>query len=115
MDTIDLSYLEDITGGDKEIMVEMITLLLEETPTHLQTIASSFAHKNWQQLASASHKIKPMLLYVGLTDLSDITKELEAIGKSEEGIEKLPGLISRLQTGFKAVIGDLQEKVRELS
>lgn len=115
MGIIDLSYLEDITDGENEIMAEMITLLLEETPKHLETIQASLANKNWPQLASEAHKIKPMLLYVGLTELSDITKELEAIGKNEKGLEKGPRLISRLQTGFNEVVVELQEKVKELS
>lgn len=115
MGTIDLSYLQEMTNGDNEVIVEMITLLLEETPKHLETIRKALNEEDWKQLASESHKVKPMMLYVGLTDLNEITKELETRGKSGEGLDKIPRLVSRLEEGFSDVKVELQEKVTELS
>ena len=115
MGTIDLSYLEDMTNGDNGVMAEMITLLLEETPKHLKNIQQALSDENWKQLASEAHKIKPMMLYVGLTDLNELTKELETRGKNEEGLEKIPDLVHQLDEGFHAVMDELQEKIAELS
>lgn len=115
MNVIDLSYLEEITGGDNEIMIEMISLLIDETPKYIDNIKTAQDTNNWSQLRSEAHKIKPMFLYVGLSELNEICKELEENAKNESNLEENPDLISRLETGFEDVLEDLKLKVDELS
>lgn len=115
MNVIDLSYLEDMTGGDNEVMIEMINLLIEETPKHLDNIKKAQDSENWTQLRSEAHKVKPMFLYVGLTELNEICKELEDNAKNKSDLESNSELITRLDTGFNDVVGDLKRKVDELA
>lgn len=115
MNIIDLSYLEDLTDGDNEVMIEMITLLIEETPKHLDTIKQAQDEEDWPKLRSEAHKIKPMFLYVGLNELNEICKELEDNANNKTNLESNPELISRLVAGYNEVTDDLKRKVEELS
>lgn len=115
MNVIDLSYLTSITGGDKEVMVEMIDLLIEETPKHLDTIKTAQKNKDWPKLRSEAHKVKPMFLYVGLSELNEICKELEDNAKNETDLASNPELIENLENGFNEVIDDLKRTVNELA
>lgn len=115
MSIIDLQYLTDITGGDNEIMAEMIQLLLEETPKHLQSIRDYSDNEQWKELGAEAHKIKPMLMYVGLSDLHDAAKTLESHGKNSQNLEEIPELIETIETGFQEVEDELRKKVKELS
>lgn len=115
MNVIDLSYLENMTGGDNEVMIEMINLLLEETPKHLDNIKKAQHEENWTQLRSEAHKVKPMFLYVGLSKLNEICKELEDNAKNEAHLRSNSELISRLEAGFHEIVDDLKRKTEELA
>ncbi|MFD2532874.1 Hpt domain-containing protein [Gracilimonas halophila] len=115
MNVIDLSYLENMTGGDNEVMIEMINLLLTETPKHLDNIKKAQDDKNWAQLRSEAHKVKPMFLYVGLSELNQICKDLEDNAKNEADLESNAELITRLETGFNDIVDDLKHKAEELA
>jgi HPt (histidine-containing phosphotransfer) domain-containing protein len=115
MGKIDLTYLENITDGENEIMVEMIDLMLDETPKHFKNLNKALEAENWSDLSSESHKLKPMFLYVGLTELSEISKDLENYGKHARNLEAIPELIEKLEAGFNEVVPDLKEKKAQLS
>ena len=109
MSRIDLSYLKSVTGGDNDVIIEMIDLIMDETPVHLQRISDYHEKEKWEQLGAEAHKIKPMLLYVGLTDLKEMAQELEQNGKKVENLDKIPSLIKNLEQGFNAIQDELKE------
>jgi HPt (histidine-containing phosphotransfer) domain-containing protein len=115
MGKIDLSYLEDITSGESDIIIEMIDLMLNETPKHLANLREALDEEDWNGIGAEAHKLKPMFLYVGLTDLNEVAQKLEHSGKKEENFQEIPGLIKDLEVGFSEVINELQEKREELS
>ena len=115
MGKIDLTYLEDITSGESEIMIEMIDLMLDETPKHIENLKKAYAEKDWNALGSEAHKLKPMFLYIGLTKLNEVSQKLESCGKNEENLDEIPELITQLDAGFEEVTGDLKAKKEELS
>lgn len=114
MNTIDLSYLKDITNGENEIMAEMIELILEETPKHIQQIKKLFSNKDWPQLGAEAHKLKPLLLYVGLTKLNEATQELEQNGKKSINLDAIPDLITIIEEGFNDVSDELKSIKQQL-
>ncbi|WP_020402676.1 Hpt domain-containing protein [Gracilimonas tropica] len=115
MGKIDLSYLESVTDNDHEIMIEMIDLIIEQTPTHIENIKSFNRDKLWKKLGAEAHKIKPMLLYVGLAELKETAEKLEEFGKKETNLELIPDSIQKLDSGFKAIIPELVETKQSLS
>ncbi|MGN8226185.1 Hpt domain-containing protein [Gracilimonas sp. BCB1] len=115
MGKIDLSYLENITGGDNEVMIEMIDLMLSETPKHIKKIKQAHGKQSWKELGAESHKLKPMFLYVGLTALNEIAQDLEKFGKEATNLKSIPGLIDKLEQGYLEVVDELTSKKDELS
>ena len=115
MGTIDLSYLENITGGESDIMIEILDLMLNETPKHLANLNKALEKKDWRGLGAEAHKLKPMFLYIGLTELNEVTQKLEFFGKKEQNLEEIPKLIRDLEVGFSEVINELKERKQKLS
>jgi HPt (histidine-containing phosphotransfer) domain-containing protein len=115
MGKVDLSYLENITGGDNEVMIEMIDLMLSETPKHIEKIKQAHKEDSWKELGAESHKVKPMFLYVGLTALNEIAQNLEKYAKEAINLESIPGLIGDLEQGYLEVVDELKNKKEELS
>lgn len=93
---IDLSYLEDITGGDKEMMLEMLNLFIEDIPYQVERIREAAEEKDMKSLGTESHKLKPTLQYVGLNEMYNLIKKLEALGKSGEYSNEVDRLVQEL-------------------
>lgn len=101
---LDLSYLEDITAGDSEMMLEMLNLFIEDIPVQISNIEEFANSRSMAELGAEAHKLKPTTQYIGLSRMFELVKELEMIGKSEEYSEKITSLVEELkEEGTKAV------------
>ncbi|MFP8487619.1 Hpt domain-containing protein [Gracilimonas sp. Q87] len=114
MGKIDLSYLENMSGGDNAIIIEMIELFINQTPQHLQNLMKANENKEWNNVASEAHKVKPTMLYVGLSDLNLVCKKIEDNAKGNQDVEISNNLIDQLVSGYKEITGDLETKIEEL-
>lgn len=114
MGKIDLSYLENMSGGDNTMIVEMIELFLKETPLHLDNLKTANDKKEWNKVASEAHKVKPIMLYVGLSELNLVCKKLEDNARGDQDVDLSNELILQLLEGYKDVNRDLEKKAREL-
>jgi HPt (histidine-containing phosphotransfer) domain-containing protein len=67
---IDLSYLEQFTGGDAAVRNEMLELLRSETETGVQDINRSLAEVQPERLERSLHHMKSTVAYLGNPNLS---------------------------------------------
>lgn len=104
MHSIDLNYLQEIAGGDKEVIIEMLQLLIDESPKHVEDMQQHLSESAWDALGASAHSLKPMLLYVGLTDLNETVKIIEERSKKKDQLESLHGLISELAREYDEVV-----------
>lgn len=112
--SVDLTYLNEIVGGDSEMMNEMLDLFISEFPINVAAIRKAYENKDWRELGAEAHKIKPTLLYIGLASLNTIALKLEGIGKTQKGTENAASLFSELEDGIKQAIPQLIEKKKEI-
>ena len=115
MTYIDLSYLEEITSGEKEVMCEMLDLFIRDIPAHVAAIVNFAASKNMEELGAEAHKLKPAFLYIGLTELSEDSKKLETIGRDGEFTTEVPGLVEKLKSETPGIVSQLQEARKRVS
>lgn len=86
----DLSYLYHIAMDDHDIVIQTVEAFLEDTPSSLRQLHSTFKKQQWQQLAKTAHRIKPNLKYMGMERSLMLLKEIEGqakAGKVQEGLE----------------------------
>ncbi len=69
---IDLTYLLQKTKASPSLMIEMISLYLEQTPLLIELMQSSLKSNDWEGLQSSVHKIIPSFLIMGIS--SDFEK-----------------------------------------
>ncbi len=112
--SLDLSYLEEITGGDVEVIIEMITLFLDETPAQLELLKEKAANKDWDSVAAGAHRVRPTFLYVGSLELHKKTSDVERLSKKRERLNLISGYIDSLEKGFNEIKGSLTNKKKEL-
>lgn len=78
------------------MMLEMLNLFIEDIPYQVEKIKEAAEEKNMKSLGTESHKLKPTLQYVGLNEMYELVKKLEAAGKSDEFSNEIDILVQDL-------------------
>jgi HPt (histidine-containing phosphotransfer) domain-containing protein len=115
---IDLTYLNEIAGGDAEFMIDMIDIFIEQTPTYNEQIVSAIAVKDWKTVGDVAHKIKPTLAFMGVNHAKDLMASIESRARTETDLENIEAdfaevkaVCDLLYTGLEKVKADLQADI----
>ena len=82
---IDLTYLNQRTKSNSALMIEMISLYLEQTPSLIKLMKQSLIEKDWQSLGSAAHKIIPSFAIMGIgVDFENMARKIHAFASKQE-------------------------------
>ena len=95
---IDLNYLISRTKSDPKLMLEMISLYLEQTPSLVNTMKQSFAEKDWNLLQSAVHKMIPSFSIMGIdADFEHMAKKVNEYANNQQQSEGISELVIQLE------------------
>jgi HPt (histidine-containing phosphotransfer) domain-containing protein len=84
---IDLSYLKEMSGNNKDIMIEMVEIFIEQNPEFTEGISTSFENKQWTELGAIAHKAKSSVRIMGMNDLGNCLEQIEHYSKGNQKIE----------------------------
>jgi HPt (histidine-containing phosphotransfer) domain-containing protein len=106
---INLDYMDMMSDGDADMKKVMLEMLLEEIPQELQKMHEAHTSADWSGLASVSHKMKSTLAFVGNDAMTSANKELESIGKTQNGTDRVSELIAVLEENATPVLHELKK------
>ncbi len=90
---IDLSYLNTRTKSSPTLMMEMMIIYLQQTPTLIEEMKTSFVEKNWTNLDAVIHKMLPSFSIIGISkDYEAMAKKIQLYAtskKEENGIDNM--------------------------
>ncbi|AHF14149.1 chemotaxis protein CheY [Niabella soli DSM 19437] len=75
--TIDLSYLKEISSGNKEFEKEMIGLLLMEVPEQVTQLQEAFANRDFPAIKVYTHKLKSLVPILGAPETIPFLNSME--------------------------------------
>jgi HPt (histidine-containing phosphotransfer) domain-containing protein len=103
-----LGYLNEISGGDNRLLIEMIEIFNTEVPGYLQRMDELAGIGDWDGLGKLAHKAKASASIMGMDEVAGDLKELEqhATGKD---IEKIPSSVLNIQKKFISAIDELNQ------
>jgi PAS domain S-box-containing protein len=107
VDRIDFSYLEKVSGNNKEFIREIADAFIKSIPNSIQDLEYNVENENWVELARVAHKIKPSITLLGVHNLKDKIIRLE----EEAKLHKNPWQLTKLS---KEVSAELKETVESL-
>ena len=82
---IDLAYLNRRTKSDPKLMMEVISLYLEQTPPLIQTMKQSFKDNDWNLLQSAVHKMIPSFSIMGINrDFEHMAQKVKEYANTQQ-------------------------------
>ncbi len=95
---IDLDYLIHRTKSNPKLMMEMISLYLEQTPPLILIMKQSLHDKDWQALYSAVHKMIPSFSIMGISiDFENMAKKVQEYASTQQETEGIPDLVMQLE------------------
>ncbi len=103
-----LRELQDV--GDPDIIAEVCGLFVEHSPEKIRAILQAVEDKDAKGLQVAAHGLKSSSAYVGAMRLSEMSKELEMMGRAnvmdgaKEKAERLSAEYVRVRTALDAEI-----------
>jgi len=112
---IDLDYLIRRTKSNPNLMMEMISLYLEQTPPLISTMKQSFKDKDWHLLYSAVHKMIPSFSIMGIsTDFENMAKKVQEFASTQKQSEGIHDMVFQLGKVCSQACEELEEELIEL-
>ena len=103
-----LEYLDSISGGDQEFVIDMIRTFVMNVPEELNKIQKFVETENWTKAGEESHKFASNLLFLNIERLKVIAIEIEEKGLGLSEVNTIPVLYKQLRKGCFEVIEELK-------
>ncbi|MDO9039526.1 MAG: ATP-binding protein, partial [Lutibacter sp.] len=111
----DLTYLKQRTKSNQKLMLEMISLFLEQTPPILFAMKQSVTDKDWPSLHKAVHKLIPSFAIMGINaDFENMAKKVQEYARNQENIDEIPDLVIQLDSVCAQACEELKEALNEV-
>ena len=110
---VDLSYLENMSGGSQELVKEMVEIFVAQIPEFILDMKNYLEKKDYQSLGLLAHKAKSSVAIMGMEELAQHLKDFELLAKDELDIEKYPLFIDKFEKDCNEAIEELQKIISE--
>ena len=112
---INLNYIIHLTKSNPKLMMEMITLFLEQTPPLISAMKQSLHDKNWSLLHKSVHKMIPSFSIVGISlDFELIAKKVQEYACTQQQTDGIPGLVLQLENVCNQACSELEEELNKI-
>ncbi len=89
----DLSFLNKISNGDKEFILEMVTTFKKTAPPAIEKMEEQLSAMNYQSMAREAHRFIPGISFLGVRYIEDDLLKIEDYAKKKENLDEIPGLL----------------------
>jgi CheY-like chemotaxis protein len=106
----DLSYLKRRTKENPSLMMEMISIYLEQTPALIESMKASIVSQDWEALHAAVHKMIPSFSIMGIhNDFEKMAIRIKEYAGLQEKAGEIDELISKLESVSNQACKELKE------
>tara|TARA_R110002167_G_scaffold341691_2_gene550172 strand:+ start:4060 stop:6843 length:2784 start_codon:yes stop_codon:yes gene_type:complete len=107
-----LQYLNTRTKSNRVLMMEMISLYLEQTPVLVSVMKQSLLESDWKSLNAAVHKMIPSFSIVGIhSDYENMAKKIQEYAITMQQTEVLTELVFQLENICNQACLELSEEL----
>jgi HPt (histidine-containing phosphotransfer) domain-containing protein len=106
-----MAYLNRRTKSNPKLMMEMISLFLEQTPPLISAMKKGFEEKDWISLYSAVHKMIPSFVIMGISsDFENMAKKVQEYASTQQQTDGIPDLVLQLENVCIQACKELKEE-----
>ncbi|MBD3420515.1 MAG: response regulator [Chitinivibrionales bacterium] len=107
----DLNDLLHRIGGDRELVPEILSVFVRDTPKRIQQVATALTKNDRAMIKSMAHTIKGSALNISSLKLAGLAKKIEEASEAA-AMETITDLIAEFETIFAATLPCLQKHIR---
>ena len=112
---VDLGYLMNRTKSDRNLMMEMISIYLKQTPPLIQVMKQSLHNQDWDSLYSSAHKIIPSFAIMGMSvDFENMAKKIQEHASMQKESEDISDMVLKLENVCIQACKELEEEYTRL-
>ena len=106
----DLAQLREVASGSEEFVDKMVDMFVDMTPGLIQRIEDGLGAQDWEEVRSASHKMKPSIDMMGIVSLHGLVREIEGSAKNQIDLDSLPEKVAALKQTLEQVFDQLRSR-----
>ncbi len=107
----DMEYLNRCTKSNPALMMQMISLYLEQTPRLINEMKNSYRDKNWTSLYAAVHKMIPSFAIVGINaDFEIMAKKVQDFASTQLLSDGVSEMVIQIETVCLQACQELEEE-----
>lgn len=110
-DSIDYSYINQLTGDNTELKKKLLNLVIEETPEELAILKKSIDAENWERVRSIAHKMKSSFSYLGLKKILAVIKKIELQAKNRKDLELIEPQLKSIEKSIVENLDSLRSNI----
>jgi PAS domain S-box-containing protein len=112
---INLDYLIRRTKSNPELMMQMISLYLEQTPPLISTMKQSLLNEDWDLLYASMHKIIPSFSIMGINGgYENIAKQIQDFASNQLESDEIPDLVFQVESVCKRACNELEIELNSI-
>ncbi len=114
MSKLDLTYLTEISGGDKNFIHEMLDLFVVTTASEADQYDALLANGDYERIGGLAHKMKAPVQMLGANELFETIRNLEVFGKERSNLDQIPNLIEKVKSEVNLLKIEIVEVLKTL-
>ncbi|NSW93365.1 MAG: Hpt domain-containing protein [Bacteroidales bacterium] len=111
---IKTDYLDMVSGGDKELVKELIDMFREQVREIRDEMLLLLSEKDYNALGLLAHKAKSSVAIMGMDDLAVMLKNFELQAKEGVSVENYPAYIDRFARETELAVFELEDLLKNM-
>ncbi|HRO44636.1 response regulator [Agriterribacter sp.] len=106
-----LSFLEDVSKGNRHMLREMIHVFVEQAPAAVSQLKTAYNNHNFNEMYAIAHRIKPDIDNLDIVSLKDDIRKIEMFAEQKQNGPVLKNLIINLDDTLAQVVRELKVNI----
>lgn len=111
---IDLEYLEQLSEGDNDFTISMLSYFIDNTPGIISEMKQYYREKDYKALRNVAHKFKPQLTFMGIKSIFQDVENIEQYAGTVTNTEAIPGLIERTEEVCSKAMVEIKAELEKM-
>lgn len=104
----DLTNLNEMLGGDKKAILQMVKIFLQATPESLSELNKCFQKDDYQGVSKLAHKLKSSVDIFAINDIKQDIRRLENITRDNVSLDEVPDLVGKINKTLSETIKQVE-------
>lgn len=111
----DLTNLNEMLGGDKKAILQMVKIFLQATPESLNELNRCFQKNDLQGVSKLAHKLKSSVDIFAINDIKQDIRRLENITRDNVNLDEVPELVEKINKVLSEAISQVEKEKETLN